>query len=146
MGRPPKAAPVFLIILDHIYGYSLYIPYIFHIYIYFLDMFHCHPCIFPCVFLDLWSQEKINPYRKTTFALFKISSFTTFILLLMMLWFFIKIHDFLSKVGPIWAHKGLFTQVFFKGVVVSFVFYMLQCVWKNKKMRNLRLSQQSGIS
>ena len=28
---------------------------------------------------------------------------------------FIKINIFLSKVGPIWAHKGLFTQVFFQG-------------------------------
>ena len=40
IGAPPKAAPVFLIILYHRYLwmfliYSLYIPYI-----YFLDMFH----------------------------------------------------------------------------------------------------------
>ena len=43
IGAPPKAVPVFLII--NIYGYALYIPYIFHIYIYifhiyFLAMFH----------------------------------------------------------------------------------------------------------
>ena len=25
------------------------------------------PCIFPCVFLNLWSQEKTSPYRKITF-------------------------------------------------------------------------------
>ena len=30
LGAPPKAAPVFLII--NLYGYALYIPYIFHIY------------------------------------------------------------------------------------------------------------------
>ena len=36
IGAPPKAAPVFLII--NLYGYALYIPYIFHIY--FLAMFH----------------------------------------------------------------------------------------------------------
>ena len=45
--------------------YSLYIPYIFHIY--FLDMFHCHPCIFPCVFLNLWSQERVRRWRKSEF-------------------------------------------------------------------------------
>ena len=32
----------------NIYGYSLYIPYIFPKYV---------PYIFPCVFLNLWSQE-----------------------------------------------------------------------------------------
>ena len=43
---------------------------------YFLDMFHCHPCIFPCVFLNLWSQEKTSPYRKTTFlSLFFLNHF-----------------------------------------------------------------------
>ena len=46
MGRPPKAAPVFLIILYHKYLWiflihSLYIPYIYiYSYIYFLAMFH----------------------------------------------------------------------------------------------------------
>ena len=76
-------------------------PYIFHIY--FLDMFHCHPCIFPCVFLNLWSQEKISPYRKTTFIFFYID-FIPFIFLLTILWFFIKINDLFNKIGPIWAH------------------------------------------
>ena len=40
--------------------HSLYIPYIFPRYV---------PCIFPCVFLNLWNQEKTHPYRKTTFLL-----------------------------------------------------------------------------
>ena len=67
MGRPPKAAPVFLIILYHRYLwifliYSLYIPYIFPSYVKY---------VFPCVFLNLWSQEKTSPYRKTTFLLLK---------------------------------------------------------------------------
>ena len=70
---PSAAAPsgLCLITLYHKYLwiYLLYIPHIFHIY--FLDMFHCHPCIFPCVFLNLWSQEKISPYHKTTFLLLK---------------------------------------------------------------------------
>ena len=53
IGAPPKAAPVFLIILYHKYLwifliYSLYIPYIFPKYV---------PYIFPWVFLKLWSQE-----------------------------------------------------------------------------------------
>ena len=49
MGRPPKAAPVFLII--NIYGYALYIPYIFHIYIPYIFPSYV-PYIFPCVFLN----------------------------------------------------------------------------------------------
>ena len=48
-----------------IHGTYLGIPYIFHIY--FLDMFHCHPCIFPCVFLNLWSQERVRRWRKSEF-------------------------------------------------------------------------------
>ena len=66
MGRPPKAAPVFLIILYHKYlwislMYSLYIPYMFPRYF---------PYMFPCVFLNLFSQHKTSPYRKTTFIMF----------------------------------------------------------------------------
>ena len=75
-GRP--IGSVFLII--NIYGYALYIPYIFHIYIYiyiysiyiyiYIYIFPSYvPYIFPCVFLNLWSQEKTSPYRKTTFLL-----------------------------------------------------------------------------
>ena len=37
-------------------------------------MFHCHPCIFPCVFLSLWSQEKVRTWRKDEFR----SNFTRF--------------------------------------------------------------------
>ena len=71
MGRPPKAAPVFLIIFSHRYLWILliqswYIPYMFPRYV---------PCIFPCVFLNLWSQEKTSPYRKTTFSLLKFQVF-----------------------------------------------------------------------
>ena len=74
MGRPPSAAaPLGLCFwwfsLIDIYGYSLYSPDIFHIC--FLDMFHVQGGIFPCVFLNLWSQEKISPYSKTTFLLLK---------------------------------------------------------------------------
>ena len=55
--------------VSDIYGYSLYSPDILHIC--FLDMFHVQGGIFPCVFLNLWSQEKISPYSKTTFLLLK---------------------------------------------------------------------------
>ena len=77
IGAPPKAAPVFLIILYHIYLWiflidSFYIPYIFPSYV---------PYIFPCVFLNLWSQQKTNPYRKTTFIFFS-PDFTPFIFLI----------------------------------------------------------------
>ena len=30
-------------------------------------MFHCHPCIFPCVFLNLWSQERVRTLLKDEF-------------------------------------------------------------------------------
>ena len=53
VGAPPKVAPVFLIILYHkslwlSLIYSICIPYVFPKYV---------PCIFPCVFLNLWSEE-----------------------------------------------------------------------------------------
>ena len=59
MGRPPKpAAPLglcslFLLFfcIMNIYGYSLYITYLFLKYV---------PYVFPCVFLNLWSQQKKN--------------------------------------------------------------------------------------
>ena len=58
IGAPPKAVPVFLIIyIMNIYGYSLYIPYIFHIYIYIYIFPKYVPYIFPCVFLNSWSQQ-----------------------------------------------------------------------------------------
>ena len=77
---PSAAAPLglcflemFLIILYHrclwiFLIYSLYIPYIFPKYV---------PYIVPCVFLNLWSQEKTSPYRKTAF-LFVFVRFYTF--------------------------------------------------------------------
>ena len=40
-----------------IYGYSFYTPYIFHIYIYTNPRYV--PYIFPCVFLNLWSQNPL---------------------------------------------------------------------------------------
>ena len=46
IGAPPKAAPVFLII--NLYGYALYIPYIFHIYSIYIFPSYV-PYIFPCV-------------------------------------------------------------------------------------------------
>ena len=61
-GAPPKAAPVFLIILYHkhlwiflihtIYIY-IYIPYIFPEYV---------PYMFPCVFLNLFSQQYVRTW------------------------------------------------------------------------------------
>ena len=46
-----------------------------------------------------------NPYRKTTFIFF-FTDFTPFIFLINNFMIFIKINDFLSKIRPIWAHKG----------------------------------------
>ena len=65
MGR--RRLCVWLFYIINIYGYISYTFVIYSIYIYiyiyilfFLDMFHCHPCIFPCVFLHLWSQEEVR--------------------------------------------------------------------------------------
>ena len=51
------------------------------------------------------SREDKSLFQNHVFT-FKISSFTTSIFLLIILLFFIKIHYFLNKIGPLWAHKG----------------------------------------
>ena len=67
IGATPKAAPVCLMdILMDIYGYIIniygYISYTFLIYSIYAYMFPRYvPCIFPCVFLNLWSQQKTSP-------------------------------------------------------------------------------------
>ena len=83
---------VFLIILYHKYLcifliHSLYIPFIFPRYV---------PCIFPCVFLNLWSQQKTSPYRKTTFIFF--SGLYAFYMFINNFMIFIKINDFENKI------------------------------------------------
>ena len=68
------------------------------------------PCIFPCVFHNLRSQEKTSPDRKTTFIFF--IDCIPFIFLLTILWFFIQFNAFKTKSGPygplraLWAHMG----------------------------------------
>ena len=81
MGKPPSAAAalglcLWLFYIINMYGYSLYIPYIFHIY--FLAMWSMFSLV--CV-LNLWSQEKTSPYRKTTFLFlfFRLYTFYIFI-------------------------------------------------------------------
>ena len=71
MGRPPSAAALLglcfcqlfwsFYIID-IYGYSLYIPYIFHIY--FLAMWSMFSLV--CV-LNLWSQEEVRTCPNSDF-------------------------------------------------------------------------------
>ena len=51
----------------------------------------------------IYEYKSLSPNHVFTF---KISRFTIFIFLLMILWFFIKIINFLNKIGPLWAHKG----------------------------------------
>ena len=51
------------------------------------------------------SREDKSLFQNHVFT-FKISRFTIFIFLLIILWFFIKIINFLAKIGPLWAHKG----------------------------------------
>ena len=78
-------------------------------------MFHVQGGIFPCVFLNLWSQEKISPYSKTTFLLLKFQGLRFFIFLFIILSFFINIIILLTKIGPIWAHKGPYGPGFYTG-------------------------------
>ena len=59
----------FIFYIINIYGYISYTFLIYSIYAYMFPRYV--PCIFPCVFLNLWSQEKISPYSKTTFLLLK---------------------------------------------------------------------------
>ena len=69
---PSAAAPlglcVWLFYIINVYGYISYTFLIYSIYAYMFPRYYVL-CIFPCVFLNLWSQEKTSPYRKTTFLL-----------------------------------------------------------------------------
>ena len=58
----------FIFYIINIYGYISYTFLIYSIYAYMFPRYV--PCIFPCVFLKLWSQEKTSPYRKTSFIFF----------------------------------------------------------------------------
>ena len=85
-GRP--IGSVFLIILYHKYLWIFLIHSLYFLYIYIYPRYV--PCISPCVFLNLWSQEKTSPYRKTMEILFS-RDFIPFR-------FFIKqIHDILTN-------------------------------------------------
>ena len=77
MGRPPKAAAplgrrrrrrlcvcdYFIFYIIDIYGYISYTFLIYSIYAYMFPRYV--PCIFPCVFLNLWSQERVRRWRKS---------------------------------------------------------------------------------
>ena len=80
--------------MDILVIHSLYIPYIFPRYV---------PCIFPCAFLNLWSQEKTSPYRRTTLLLFIFSDFTPSIFLLIIFRFFHQNQRFVKQNR---AHMG----------------------------------------
>ena len=69
--------------MDILVIHSLYIPYIFPRYV---------PCIFPCVFLNLWSQEKTSPYRKTT-EIFFFRFYTFYIVINHFMTFHQNIHQ-----------------------------------------------------
>ena len=58
-----------------------------------------------CVFIkQIYENKSLSPNHVFTF---KVSRFTIFRCLLIILWFFIKIISFLNKIGPLWAaHKG----------------------------------------
>ncbi len=68
IGAPPKAAPVFLSI--NVYGYALYIPYIFHIY--FLAMFHVFSlvCFFLPVFVWCRAEGLHSKFSRILFNIF----------------------------------------------------------------------------
>ena len=86
IGAPPKAAPVFLIILYHKYSwifliYSLYMPYK-----YFLIMFHIFSLV--CFLISGVKRRQVLIAKPCFYFLF--SDFTPFIILLAILWSFIK--------------------------------------------------------
>ena len=110
--RPPPhwvcVSVNFLIILYHRYLwifliYSLYIPYIFPSYVKY---------VFPYVFLNLWSQEKKSPYRKTTFTFW--FRFYTFYIFIKNLWFFYQKLCFFKQNR---AHKGPYGPNFVEKVI-----------------------------
>ena len=78
--------------MDILVIHSLYIPYIFPRYV---------PCIFLCVFLNLWSQEKTSPYRRTTFLFY---FFRLYIFYLANLWSFNKIMCFTKQIHVFFRH------------------------------------------
>ena len=51
----------------------------------------------------IYENKSLSPNHVFTF---KLSSFKTCILLLIILWLFIKIVNCFNKIGPVWAHKG----------------------------------------
>ena len=74
IGAPPKAAPVFLII--NIYGYALYIPYIFHIY--FLAMFHIFSLVCFLIY-GVKRRQVLIAKPRFYFYFFRIYTFYIFI-------------------------------------------------------------------
>ena len=67
MGRRRRRRLCFwLFCIIDICGYSLYVPYIFHIFPKYV------PYIFPCVFLNLWSQEWVRTWPKSNRTCFRI--------------------------------------------------------------------------
>ena len=54
---------------------------------------------------------------------FEISSFTTFISLLIILCFFLKMNDFLNKIGPIWAifYQNSLNNGYVEGSFITFL-------------------------
>ena len=65
-----------------------------------------------CKLIDFTKQmyENMSLSPNHVFTI-KISRFTTFIFLLIILWFFIKIIRFLNKIGPIRAHMGPYRPI-----------------------------------
>ena len=51
----------------------------------------------------IYEYKSLSPNHVFTL---KISRFTIFIVLLLILWIFIKNINLLNKIGPLWAHKG----------------------------------------
>ena len=105
-GRRRRRLCVWIFYIINIYGYISYTFPIYSIYIFS----KYDPCIFHCVFLNLWSQEKTSPYRKTTFISFY--RFYTFYIFINNFIIFIKINIFKQNrahmgpwgpYGPIWA-------------------------------------------
>ena len=112
MGRPPKAAAplgrrrrrrlcFWLFYIINLYGYSLYIPYIFHIY--FLAMFH----IFSLVCFFIYGVKRRQVLIAKPRVYFFSPNLTPFISLLTNLWSFNRIICFTKQIHDLTKSRDL---------------------------------------
>ena len=115
MGRPPKAAPVFLII--NISAYALYVPYIFHMYSIYISQLCVHVFSLVCFLIyGVKRRQVLIAKPRFHFHFFRFYTFYIFIFSFMIFHQSVNFKPRLQQVhrwsvhtspfGPIRAHKG----------------------------------------